>query len=248
VSLIEEALRKQREEVEKDEKSVVTPPPAIPLETPPEPTGDEAPTRRPWAMLAGLVLLGILGVAFILWLLIFGLHLWQTKPAPATTPTVVAIATNTAPAPTPPVPPKVAPAVVPATNASAVAATVAPATNVVASPLPRPANQAPAVEAIPAPKVVDPRPTESAKQPQAVTNEPIASPAKVSMPAQWPKLLVTGIIGSRRNGHSAAIVNGQMLSPGDSLEGVKIEAIEKQRVKLAFQGEEKFLSVGGSTE
>lgn len=249
MSLIEEALRKQREEVEKDEKSVATPPPAIPQETPPEPKEEEAPVRRPWVMLVGLCLLGILGVALILWMLIFGLHLWNKKPAPAAAPKVAAITTNAATAPSPIITPKAVPAVVLATNASSVVATAAPATNaVVVPPPPPPAKQPTAVETISAPKVAEPHPPEAVKQPPSVTNAPAASPAKVAMPVLWPKLLVTGIIGSSRTGHGAAIVNGQMLSPGDSLEGVKIETIEKQRVKLAFQGEVKFLSVGGSTE
>jgi hypothetical protein len=68
------------------------------------------------------------------------------------------------------------------------------------------------------------------------------------MPVLWPRLVVSGVIGSSKNGHSAVIINGQMLSPGDSIEGVKILSIEKQRVKLSLQDEFRYVSVGSSTE
>lgn len=240
MSLIEEALRKQREEVEKDEKLNVTHPPEIPPETHPEPSEDITTSRRPWAMLAGLIVLGVIGVAVVLWLLVFGLHLWQKAPAPAAPQQVVASTNNAVKAPSAAVPPKVAVPVAPATNAAPVVAAVVPPTNTVVAPPPPPVVQPP--------PAVTPPPAPVVKPPVAVTNEPVATPAKVAMPVLWPKLSVTGIIGSSRTGHSAAIVNGQMLSPGDSLEGVRIEAIEKQRVKLVYQGEVKSLSVGGSTE
>jgi type II secretory pathway component PulC len=64
----------------------------------------------------------------------------------------------------------------------------------------------------------------------------------------WPKLTVSGIIGSSKSGRSAVILNGQMLCPGDTMEGVSVESIDKQRVKLKFNGEVKMLSVGSSTE
>jgi hypothetical protein len=234
VSLIEEALRKQREEVEKGEKLTASPPLENPPETAPEPPEDITASRRPWAMLAGLIVLGVVGVAVVVWLLVFGLHLWQKTSAPAPTPQVVASTNSAVKAPPAAVPPKVAAPDVPATNAAPVVAAVVPPTNSVVAP--------------PPPPVVQPPPAPVVQPPVAVTNEPVATPPKVAMPVLWPKLIVTGIIGSSRTGHSAAIVNGQMLSPGDSLEGVRIEAIEKQRVKLVYQGEVKSLSVGGSTE
>ena len=77
---------------------------------------------------------------------------------------------------------------------------------------------------------------------------PPPAPAKLELPVIWPKLVVSGIIGSSKNGRSAAIMNGQMLSPGETIEGVTIESIDKQKVKLRFSGEVKLLSVGASTE
>ncbi len=223
MSLIEEALRKQREETEQPGHSGATPPP-IPHDSIPESTGEAAVARRPWAMLIGLIVLGILSLAFILWLLFFGLHLWQKKPAPVPVPTPVATALKApaAPSPDPAPAPKSEPVVVPVTNTPPAIPPVAPVTNAAAIPI-----------TPPAPLVVP---------------QPTGSTAKVAMPVLWPKLVVTGIIGRNKGGQSAVIINGQMLSPGDSLEGVKVEGIEKQRAKLVFQGEVKLLSVGGTTE
>jgi hypothetical protein len=180
-------------------------------------------------MLIGLILLGILSLAFILWLLFFGLHLWQKEPGPAPAPlaTVLTAPAPLAPAPAPaPAPtPKIEPAVVAATNTP--------------QAIPPPAPVVPVTNAATIP-VTSPVPL--------VTPPPTGNTVKVIMPALWPKLLITGIIGRNKGGESAVIINGQMLSPGDSLEGVKIEGIEKQRAKLVFQGEVKLLSVGGSTE
>ncbi len=223
MSLIEEALRKQREETEQPGHSGATPPP-LPHDPTPESTGEAAVARRPWALLAGLILLGILSLAFILWLLFFGLHLWQKKPVPAPVPTPVATALKApeTPSPVPAAAPKIEPVMVAVTNTPPAIPPAAPVTNAVASPITPPAP------------LVAPQHTEST--------------VKVAMPVLWPKLLITGIIGRNKGGQSAVIINGQMLSPGDSLEGVKIEGIEKQRAKLVFQGEVKLLSVGGTTE
>ena len=225
MSLIEEALRKQREETEQPGRSVATPPP-LPHDPAPESTGEKTVARRPWAMLTGLILLGILSLAFILWLLFFGLHLWQKPPAPAPVPAPAATALKAPATPSPePVPapvPKTEPVVVAVTNIPPASPPPAPVTNTVAAPI------------TPSVPLVAPQPT--------------GSTVKVAMPVLWPKLLITGIIGRNKGGESAVIINGQMLSPGDSLEGVKIEGIEKQRAKLVFQGETKLLSVGGTTE
>lgn len=251
MSLIEEALRKQREEVEHAEKSP-TPPP-IPAEMTAEPPEEEQvpAARRPWIMLAGIVLLGILGIAFILWLLFFGLHLWQKEQPPAATPKAVATATNVQ-AKTPPAPPQPPPptgiAVTSTPPVSTTATNVAPPATPPAAPAPAPAPAVRAAEPAAPPKPVEPPAPEAVKPAPVVAQAPTGTPAKVALPVIWPKLVVTGLIGSSKTGHSAAIVNGQMLSPGDSIEGVKIESVEKQRVKLAFQGETKLLSVGGSTE
>ena len=170
MSLIEEALRKQREETEQPGHSVATPPP-LPHDPVPESTGEAAVARRPWAMLTGLILLGVLSLAFILWLLFFGLHLWQKKPVPTPAPTSAATipkAPETPPSPAPAPAPKTEPVVVAVTNTPPSIPPAAPVTNTVAIPITPPAP------------LVAPQPT--------------GSTVKVAMPVLWPKLLITGII------------------------------------------------------
>jgi hypothetical protein len=78
--------------------------------------------------------------------------------------------------------------------------------------------------------------------------EPVAAVQKMAV-VVWPKLTVTGLIGSAKERvKSAAIINGQMVMPGAVVEGVKIESIDKQGVKLSYEGEFRTLSVGGTTE
>ncbi len=238
MSLIEEALRKQREENEKSGSGTATPPP-IPGSDSSETSTAEEPERRSWALVTSIVGGGLLAFAIIIWLLLFGLKLWQTKADTINTKTV-------APSHSPP--PLVAPPAVVQTN------------NIVKPIEPTPAPPAP-LPALPTTTNPAPLPLPSASEPHsvpAVTNPvaekatsqkpPIPAPTKLELPVIWPKITVSGIIGSSKNGRSAAIMNGQMLGPGESLEGVTVEAIDKQKVKLKYSGEVKSLSVGASTE
>lgn len=243
MSLIEEALRKQREESEKSE--TVSPPPLPgPTSDEVQPDGQSSDTspRRPWGLLAGIAGAGVLAILFVVWLLVFGLKLWQTQPAPTATkdatpphapvtPGTPAPASRTnAVAPTPPLP--LAPAIVPPAPKPVPTESVSP------PPSPAPQTNA-AAQAIPIAEKAAP-----ALKPSG----PPPVPTKLELPVIWPRLVVSGIIGSSKNGRSAAIMNGQMLSPGEAIEGVTIEAIDKQKVKLRYGGEVKLLSVGASTE
>ena len=270
VSLIEEALRKQREESEKAQ-SGPTPHPTSRLSlepTPPPPNAEaaqapasaeaapdgpiaEEPTRRPWGILAGIAVAGLASILFIVWLLVYGLGLWRNPPdtrhvkAAGATPAAVmpnqpARGTNDpAKLPAPPLPAAIAPA------ASTPISNPPPAS--VPSPVEQTAKSQPSP---PGAQTAHPPTTPVAEnvQPIQKTSPPPASIPKLEMPVLWPKLTVSGIIGSAKSGRSAAIINGQMLSPGDTIEGVTIESIEKQKVKLQFSGEIKTLSMGGSTE
>lgn len=248
MSLIEEALRKQREENEKEGGApVATPSPASlpPDADPSEISTVEEPVRRSWALLAGIVGAGVIAILFLVWLLVFGLKLWQTKPtAPSTVAIGVtnapkasvvnqsAIHTNETPKPATPAPlPATAPSVpIPPPQAALPPAPATPITP----------HEA---QAIPGPALPEKPNTQNQKN-----STPSPAPTKLEMPVLWPKLTVSGIIGSSKSGRSAAIMNGQMLSPGESIEGVTIESIDKQKVKLRYNGEIKSLSVGASTE
>ena len=159
-------------------------------------------------------------VALILWLLFYGMNLWHqtTSQLVSAQKKVLAGMTNTL--------------------------TVIPSLPVVSAP------------AVTNPVVILPQPdipaatqsTVTAATPSSVPAEPAPVIEKAPLPATWPRLTVSGIIGGGRAGHSAVIINGKLLSVGDSIEAVKVLAIEKQRVKLAFEGEERSLGAGSTTE
>ena len=246
MSLIEEALRKQREENDKS-GSVPNIPPPIPAphtEAPPEPLVAEEPSRRPWVLLAGIAGGGIFAILLIVWLVVYGLGLWHNKP---NTPVLqAAISTNTMIAAT-----KYQTAT--QTNDQAQLAATHSNAPVAVSPAPIIQSAAPAQPTKPQTSIIEPPTPVLASQagdkanPEKTLPKMLAT-AKPPLPTIWPKLIISGIIGSSKNGRSAAIINGQMLSPGENVEGVTIGAIENQKVKLIFNGEVKTLSVGASTE
>ena len=146
MSLIEEALRKQREEVEQSHKTPAVPPP-VPAGLPP----DQAPrgASRPWGLLLGLILGGALCIALILWLFFYGFNLWnrssgvlvsaQKKVLASVTNTLTVIPSTPAPTNLPAVLP---PPNMPAATQSTVIAT---------TPAPAPAQPEPIVEKAPLP-------------------------------------------------------------------------------------------------
>lgn len=211
--------------------------------------------RKAWPLLVGLVAGGILLICGIAWLLLFGLGMWKGKVPGKTTVEGKAAVAQAPAAPT-------AGAQVETGKTAVVSATVVEATSappsVVAAPqVPEPVvatSAPPATEVVVTPSVTASAggvttgvsATLPAATPETVAAE-TAKPVEV-VPVFWPKLIVTGLIGSPRSGKSAAIINKQMVEPGAVIEGVKVQAIDKQGVKLSYQGETRTLSVGGSTE
>lgn len=234
MSLIDEALRKQREENERlavqrtppaDPAPAPTLPPPVPPAPPPQ---DAAPASRPWLMVAGLFAGGVVLVALLLWLLFYGWTLWQQRTASALASLQTLKATTTNLASTAALVQAIAMETKGATSAPP--ATVAPTQSVAATPAPTPT---------PAPKVV-----ESAPPLPAATPPPPLKPP----PVIWPRLTISGIIGGGSKGQSAAIINGKTVSPGEVIEGVKVLGIDRQRVRLLYEGEERGLTAGATTE
>ena len=244
MSLIEEALRKQREETEKARGGFPVPTssnPPPPLPETEEPEEDDAPSHKALPVLIGVVLGGVLLVAAIVWLLLYGFNLRKSEaPALAATSAVaakVAVTSQVATA-----------AAVTTVAASAPVVMTAP----VAVPVPvQPGVVSPATTSS-APVMAVEAPVEAVSSTAvatvvAVVAEPTPSVQKVAV-VEWPKLTMTGFIGATRGGKSAAIINGQMVTPGTMVEGVKIEAIDRQGVRISFEGESRTLAVGSSTE
>ena len=274
MSLIEEALRKQREESEQAPSGsnplklagVPAAPPSLP--EPDAPAEEPVAQRRSWTLLAAIGGIGLLLVIAIIWLLFFGMKLWQTPNAPLPRPSAAPIGHH-APAPT-------------GTSAVAVAVTThrttltAPlATNSARLVPPAEVPSAPAPPTPPtAPLLLSPVAVQTGTAPVHVTapvegtalfaTVPAPPPVKeaplvriggtttnfVTRPEAtiWPKLTVSGFISTARGPHGAAIVSGQMVGPGDTIEGVKVIAVDKRGVQFGFGGETQTLAVGGTTE
>ena len=225
MSLIEEALRKQKEEVERIGKISPTPPPLPETSSPVQEPKEAVESTRPWGLLAGLFLGGILLILLILWLLFYGMHLWRTSPEiPAQgLKSVAVLPTNS-----------------PAANTSRVETASIP-TNSPSSTGPSVSSQS--IQGV----ITVTTPPSPTNQPPSLT-APVTSTEKPPLPTQWPRLLISGVIGGGKTGHSAVIINGRLLSPGESIDSVKVVAIDRQRVKLVYEGEERVLSAGSTTE
>lgn len=256
MSLIEEALRKQREETEgaKPAPLHVAPPP--PSEPPPIAPRDELQSepesapRKTWPLLllAGLGALALL--ALVAWLLVFGVGLWSTPSA--VPPPAVAVQVKPAPVPAKAV--SVAPgsaAALPPASAStgglvsAVSSPTPAASNVVSQ---SPAPTVPAPVTAPAP-VASPSNAAPVLGASGRTSAPPALAVETPKPpVVWPKLAVYGLIGGTGGRKGAVIVNGQMLGVGEGIEGARVVAIDKDGAHLSFGGETRVLKVGGTTD
>jgi hypothetical protein len=76
--------------------------------------------------------------------------------------------------------------------------------------------------------------------------KPKTRPKPKPPPVEWPFIAVTGVFHTDRGG--SAILNGEIINIGDRIEGVKLIAIEKQKVILEYKGEKQSLSSGDATQ
>ena len=87
------------------------------------------------------------------------------------------------------------------------------------------------------------------KQPTPTAIEPIPiepEPLELKPPVVWPAIEVNGIVGREKNG--SALLNGEIVAVGDSIEGAKVISIKGQTVELEFQGERQTVRPGSSTQ
>jgi hypothetical protein len=92
------------------------------------------------------------------------------------------------------------------------------------------------------PAVLPGAPTPPIAQAPAHTPQAAAVPAAVKPAVVWPALNLTGVIGRGQAG--SAVINGEVLGIGDTVDGVKVIAIRPQGVDLEYQAERQFLKVG----
>jgi hypothetical protein len=198
-------------------------------------------------ILLGVVVIAVLvGIAFLFYRGFRSLPPKPTAAAAAPESATVTVATAAAPVQPPTPQPAAQPAAPAATGAAPAVAETAPAaaTNgATATPVPPPTPAAPApVPAIP--------PALPVQAPASATNPP---PTVAKAPAEetvvWPSLTVSGLMGGKQAGQQgAAIINGQMLGVGESIEGVRIIEVSKQGVRLRWQNQTRLVKVGESTD
>jgi len=227
-----------------------------------KPTDPKSRNHNPVFHLLGVLLLLLLLLAAGAWAVVYGLQLLRREPSP---PMAAAEATapEAAPLPEPaePLPLEALPTAPPAPlpgppNAEIEAADAAPVVDeqpvrpdaLPPGPMEAVADAAPdepepvredTVASIPAQKQA---PSSPAPDPSAPEPEAPADPE----PVIWPFLQVTGVVGSGHSG--SAMINGQIVDVGARIDGVRLLGIAGQAVRLDYQGEQRLVRVGRSTE
>ena len=109
-------------------------------------------------------------------------------------------------------------------------------TDVVEVPAVVAGDPAPVVEVPTIPDTPDPVVVEVPEPPTVIEKEPII----------WPLLILNGLVGKGAQG--AIMVNNEIIGVDETIEEVRVVSISKQGATLEYQGEKKFVKVGGSTD
>lgn len=274
MSLIQEALRRREEE--RRELAPVGLPPSPP-EPPAEPRGlPRAPRKRsPWAIAfgVGMAVVGIwlaLAVGGVRWDRRAVRRAWETfaRPSVALRPEAVVLRVEEEPVrPAPPSSgpartapeagaaspreqePRVSPPVAPTTPGVASAAAPAPP---VPEPVGLPYGVLPAAslaeEAVElASGVRTPAGAEVVPAPPTPARAEATRGTSLRPEAEWPALRVMGVLAHGGPGEGAAIINGEIVSVDEQVEGVTVAEVGTSGVWLEYQGRKRFVKVGRST-
>lgn len=271
MSLIEEALKKQQEEFGNQEtaqaqnaksppeklaptlkKTEPLPPHPLPPPLPDPPAKPSSKTLLPVIILVSVCVI-LLAVTF--WLISAGfLKMFMSPKEPQSIPPTEAAqvepSTSAQPPETPTAQPSLPSAPLQPTPVASPPTTEAPPV-VVAPPPPK---TLPSMPDSPAP--VPPRTPPSSVSPQTSPKTPIRivdtddspptrnPPALIKRPPVWPDINITGIIDAD-GVNGAALINGQLINVGETVQGVTLIAISRNSIKASFEGETRTLKVGG---
>jgi hypothetical protein len=260
MSLIEEALKKQQEEfgnsasphiaspqgdkIPPTLKKTEAPPTAPSLTPPPLPVAPAKSSSK--TLLPVIILISVCVVLLVVtfWLISAGfLKMFMAPKVPSKAP-VIATAPAKTPEQQPPTPIGVAiPA--PAVMGTPPAALSIPKALPLAPEPPPPLVGSPATSTVvpsqpPVPQKAVVVLDEEGQPPTGRTVTPLPS-KKITV---WPEMTITGIIGADL-ANGAALINGQLISVGESYQGVKILSISRNSIKAVYDGETRTLKVGG---
>lgn len=267
MSLIEEALKKQQEEFGTSSKGP-TPPaekptptlkkaeppppdPEPPLPPPLPPSPDKPASSKTLLPIIILVSVCVILLAVTFWLISTGfLKMFMSpknSPAPQSVVTTLTQPPKSAEPPAeplqrqpPPLPPTVPhpqavevtpPAIAPPPTSPS------PSSAVITAPLPVHPTQS--VVALPP----------AAKKTVVIVDEEAqptdrSSSVKIKKITVWPEMIITGVIGAD-GANGAALINGQLISVGESYQGIRIISISRNSIRASFEGEIRTFKVGG---
>lgn len=189
----------------------------------PERNEPESEKRSPAPMiiaLMALILLLAAGGLYWAWPLLLPK---TTKPAPPAR----AVATAPKPAPAPP-----AGAVLNTVTAAAPAKVSTGDTNEVSTLQP---------ETVPGPAEQLAMPVVRDETPPTLFVAPPPKP-EAAAPVLWPAIKLTGMV--KLGGTAAALINGRVVAPGESIEDVTLISVKKEGALLRYKTEERLLRVG----
>lgn len=117
---------------------------------------------------------------------------------------------------------------------------------------PAPTPEPVAVPVVAMPITSDP-PSNTTPETHPQVNMPLATPEVVApppppvkQPVVWPVLSCTGVAGRGKKG--SAFLNGQIVSVNETIEDVKVISIGERSVTLEYRGERKVLKVDGTIQ
>ncbi|MFC1498012.1 hypothetical protein ACFLS1_06040 [Verrucomicrobiota bacterium] len=254
MSLIQEALKRQQEEPEdkapissptsEDQPSAEiqpdsTPPPVPeekqaesippPLQQPPsveqEAQAETMPppppsSTRPWPTLLGMIAVLLIVVGGGIWAVVFGIGQWKNRQQNTVGSESKQPVTSQQEPPEP------------------------QQNNLIDEPTKAPLEPEPEPVVVNDAENVQPAPEEDPVI-EPIKEPPPPKPKK--LPVEWPFLALSGVFDTK-SGESAAILNGEIVGVGGSIEGVVVFSTGKQGATLKYKGETIFLKVGDATQ
>ena len=107
------------------------------------------------------------------------------------------------------------------------------------------ASSRPAPAATPPPQ---PSPPPRAEPAATASAGGSAAPVQAQEFSLWPRVTVNGILAKGTRGRGMAIINNQMMSVNESVEGVRLVEVKGQGVTLEFGGEVRFVEIGQTVQ
>jgi len=120
---------------------------------------------------------------------------------------------------------------------------VKPPSSGTVAPEPAKGVQTQATVKVEAPVIKPPEPVNPATPPA-----PVVAPPTIEPPVVWPNLVVSGIFEGKGSIRSSAIINKQMVSVGETIEGVKLIAVRDMGVELEYKGKRQYVKNRSSTQ